>query len=57
MDWPIKRPRGSEISRAEVSTKPPGGTGTTKVMGLLGKLWAIKAMGAHRLATASSLEN
>ena len=57
MDWPIRRPSGSEIKRAEVSTKPPGGTGTTRVMGLLGKAWAIRAMGAHKLAMASSLEN
>jgi hypothetical protein len=55
-DWPIKRPKGSEIKRAEVSTKPPGGTGTTKVMGLLGKACAIRANGAHRVAKASSLE-
>jgi hypothetical protein len=55
-DWPIKRPKGSEIKRAEVSTKPPGGTGTTRVIGLLGKAWAIKTNGAHRVAKASSLE-
>ena len=55
-DWPIKRPKGSEIKRADVSTNPPGGTGTTRVIGLLGKAWAIKANGAHRVARASSLE-
>jgi len=27
---------GSLTKRADVSTKPPGGLGTTKVMGLLG---------------------
>ena len=33
MDCPISLPSGSEINLAEVSTKPPGGTGTTNASG------------------------
>jgi hypothetical protein len=35
--------RASPIIRAEVSTNPPGGLGTTIVMGLVGKLFAKTA--------------
>src|SRR3989442_1248942 len=51
-DCPSRRDSGSDARRAAVSTTPPGGLGTTRVMDLVGKAWAWTVPAPSRAAAA-----
>jgi hypothetical protein len=54
IDCPSARVSGSAIKRAVKSVLPPGGVGTTKVMGRCGNLACAKLKGLKPAANADA---
>ena len=52
--WPRALPQASEISRAAMSTLPPGANGTTRVMGRWGNASAATAGANQQDAVAAN---